>query len=93
MYYTMIAAAVLPAILLGLYIWRKDPHPEPFSWLFRAFLAGVFICIPVASIEQYISYMLFGEGNPTTLSALRRWRFSWLPHRKKEPNCWRFGCC
>ncbi len=67
MYYTMIAAAVLPAILLGLYIWRKDPHPEPFSWVFRAFLAGVLICLPVASIEQYIHYMLFGEGEPTTL--------------------------
>ena len=67
MYYVMIAAAVLPAMLLGLYIWRKDPHPEPFSWVFRAFLAGVLICLPVASMEQYIHYMLFGEGEPTTL--------------------------
>lgn len=67
MYYVMTAAAVLPAMLLGLYIWRKDPHPEPFIWVFRAFLAGVVICLPVASIEQYIHYMLFGEGEPATL--------------------------
>ena len=67
MHYIMIAAAVLPALLLGLYIWRKDPHPEPFQWVFRAFLAGVIICLPVASIEQYIQHILFGEGGPTTL--------------------------
>lgn len=67
MYYIMIAAAVLPAMLLGLYIWRKDPHPEPFRWIWRAFLAGVLICLPVAFLEQYIHLLLFGEGEPTTL--------------------------
>ena len=67
MYYIMIAAAVLPAMLLGLYIWRKDPHPEPFRWIWRAFLAGVVICLPVAFLEQYIHLLLFGEGEPTTL--------------------------
>jgi len=67
MYSIMIAAAVLPALLLGLYIWRKDPHPEPFRWVFRAFLLGMAICMPVATIEQYIHAMLFGAGEPTTL--------------------------
>lgn len=63
----MIAAAVLPAVFLGLYIWRKDPHPEPFRWVWRAFLAGMLICIPVALVEQYIHALLFGAGEPTTL--------------------------
>lgn len=63
----MILAAVLPAILLGLYIWRKDPHPEPFKWVWRAFLAGVIICVPVAFLEQYIHTILFAGGEPTTL--------------------------
>lgn len=67
LYYIMILAAVLPAFLLGLYIWRKDPHPEPFRWVWRAFMLGVVICLPVASIEQYIHYLLFGAGEPTTL--------------------------
>ena len=67
MYALMIAAAVLPAILLGIYIWRKDPHPEPFKWVWRAFLAGVAICLPVAFLEQYIQTMLFSGGEPTTL--------------------------
>ena len=60
-------AALLPAILLGLYIWRKDPVPEPTHWLMRAVLAGVGLCIPVAFLEQYISGVLFAEGSPTTL--------------------------
>lgn len=63
----MILAAVLPAVLLGIYIWRKDPHPEPFKWVWRAFLAGVLICLPVAFVEQYIHTLLFGGGEPMTL--------------------------
>ena len=67
MYYLMILAAVLPSVLLGAYIWRKDPHPEPFKWVWRAFLLGVAICMPVAFIEQYIHLLLFGQGEPVTL--------------------------
>ena len=63
----MFIAAILPAVLLGLYIWRKDPHPEPFAWVLRAFSLGVGICIPVAFLEQYISTLLFGGGAPTSL--------------------------
>lgn len=29
----LLAAALLPAIFLWLYIWKKDPQPEPTSWL------------------------------------------------------------
>jgi len=63
----MITAAVLPAVLLGLYIWKKDPHPEPFKWVFRAFLYGVGLCLPVAFLESYVSGLLFGGAEPTTL--------------------------
>lgn len=66
MYY-MLVAALLPAILLGLYIWRKDPIPEPARWLFRAALAGVIISMPVACIEHFIAGWLFPSGSPTTL--------------------------
>lgn len=65
--YLMIIAAVLPAMLLGLYIWRQDPHPEPFRWVFRAFLYGVGLCLPVAFLEQYVNGLIFGGANPTTL--------------------------
>ena len=66
MYY-MLAAALLPAILLFLYIWRKDAQPEPFKWLFRALLAGVIICVPVALVETLVMHYLFPSGGPTSL--------------------------
>lgn len=65
--YLMLAAALLPALLLFLYIWRKDAQPEPFQWLFRALLAGVIICIPVAYVESSVMHWLFAGGEPTTL--------------------------
>lgn len=61
-------AALLPAILLWIYIWKKDAQPEPTSWLFKAVLWGVGICIPVAILEIGIQALLFGlDGGPSTL--------------------------
>ena len=65
--YLMLIAALLPAILLGLYIWRKDPQPEPLRWILRAFIAGIIICVPVAFAERFILGLLFPSGGPTTL--------------------------
>ena len=53
-------AALLPAILLWLYIWKKDAKPEPASQLIKAVLWGVGICIPVAIVEMIIGASLFG---------------------------------
>lgn len=62
-------AALLPAILLWLYIWKKDPQSEPTSWLVKAVLWGGVICIPVSIVEMGIESLLFGEGGrPTTLT-------------------------
>lgn len=64
----LLAAALFPAILLWLYIWRMDVQKEPTSWLVKAVLSGVAICFPAAFIEMGIGAALFGgEGNPTTL--------------------------
>ena len=64
----ILSAALLPAILLWLYIWKKDTQKEPTSWLVKAVLWGVAICIPVAILESGIETMLFGvEGEPTSL--------------------------
>lgn len=61
-------AALLPAILLWLYIWKKDTKKEPTSWLIKATLWGVAICIPLYFVETVISYVLFGaSGKPSTL--------------------------
>ena len=32
----MLAAAILPAAILWIYIWKKDSQPEPTSWLVKA---------------------------------------------------------
>jgi RsiW-degrading membrane proteinase PrsW (M82 family) len=64
----ILSAALLPAILLWLYIWKKDTQKEPTSWLIKAVLWGVAIIIPVAILESGIETILFGvEGKPTTL--------------------------
>lgn len=34
----ILSAALLPAIILWVYIWRKDPQPEPTSQLLKAVL-------------------------------------------------------
>ena len=64
----ILTAALLPAILLWLYIWRKDTQPEPVLWLGKAVISGVMICIPVAVLEMGIHTALFGSGGgPGTL--------------------------
>ena len=63
----IIAAALLPAILLWGYIWKMDRKKEPTSLLIKATCYGVLICLPVAMVESMINGVLFGEGGPTTL--------------------------
>lgn len=64
----MLAAAILPAAILWLYIWKKDSQPEPISWLIKAVLLGVGICIPVVILEIGIEMLLSAAGIvPTNL--------------------------
>lgn len=64
----IILAALLPAILLWLNIWKKDTQKEPTSWLVKAVLWGVAICIPVALVEGGLEALLFGaDGKPSSL--------------------------
>ena len=58
----VLAASLLPVILLLLYIWKKDPQKEPTSQLVKAVVCGVVICIPVAILESGIEAFLFGTG-------------------------------
>lgn len=62
----MFVAALLPAVLLFLYVWKKDTKKEPFSQLVKAVLWGVAICVPVAFVELLIQRMLFGAGGEAT---------------------------
>ena len=62
----LLAAALLPAVLLWLYIWRQDSNPEPTKQLVKAVLYGVVICIPVALLEVALQEILLG-GEATSL--------------------------
>ena len=57
----ILLAAILPSVLLLWFIWKKDPVPEPFSWLAKAFFWGVGLCIPIATIEVGVQMLLFGQ--------------------------------
>ena len=64
----IIIIAILPAVLLWIYIWRKDQKKEPASWLAKATIYGVFLCIPVAIIETILGILFFyPDGNPTSI--------------------------
>ena len=68
MEFILLITALLPAILLWIYIWKKDTKKEPTSWLMKAFLWGIAICFPVVLMEYGIRYVLFGEsGEPSSL--------------------------
>ena len=56
------AMAVLPAVLLLVYILRKDAKPEPAGKIALALVLGVIICLPIILVEMGISAVLFGEG-------------------------------
>ena len=62
----IICAALLPVILLWLYVWRQDAQPEPTRLLVKAFFYGIGICLPVSLLEMGIEEVLLG-GEPTTL--------------------------
>ena len=64
----IIAAAILPAIVLWVYIWQKDQKPEPTSQLVKAVLCGIVIIIPVYFIELAYGILFWGlEGEPSTI--------------------------
>jgi len=63
----LLIAAVLPAALLWFYIWKKDPQKEPIRLLVKAVWYGIGIVVPVGILETGLQYLLFGEGQPTSL--------------------------
>ena len=94
-----VAAALLPAILLMVYIWYKDPVPEPTRKLIGAFFGGIAICLPVATVELFVQQWLFGEGGmPATFTGAvlnafcvaaipeetAKWLILWLLLRRNE---------
>ena len=71
-----VIAALLPAVLLFLYVWKKDAKPEPTKLLLKAVLFGALICIPCSLIEVILCALLpvgdlsSGAGPTTIIGAV-----------------------
>ena len=61
-----LSVALLPAVLLWIYIFKKDAKPEPKKQIWKAILLGVAIVIAIVIIENIISAIIFGEGGEAT---------------------------
>lgn len=70
--YLLLAAALLPAAILMIFILRRDrEHPEPVSQLIRAFFFGVisvFVSLPMST--AFTSLGLLPNGYTDALSAI-----------------------
>ncbi|MBR6181050.1 MAG: PrsW family intramembrane metalloprotease [Prevotella sp.] len=60
----LLALAILPSVLLMLYIYKKDSIPEPVPILRRAFIYGMVSCIPIIIVELFLMpfISIFGEN-------------------------------
>lgn len=66
--FLIIVVAVLPAALLGCYLWSIDSKREPTRWLLGSVLLGGIICLPVIYLKGILSSLLFSPaGMPVTL--------------------------
>ncbi len=54
----LIVLAILPVILLLIYIHKKDPHKESFGNLFKIFMFGVLSTFPAAIAELIIENLM-----------------------------------
>jgi len=53
---TLLALAILPVLVLGIYVYRQDRFKkEPFGMLLKAFLMGCLSTVPAIFLEQFLS--------------------------------------
>ena len=67
-YILILAVALLPALLLLAYVYKRDPSPEPLPMLKKAFLYGMMICLPVSVAEMILQFGIFGSDSSTPTS-------------------------
>ena len=81
--FIQLIAALLPAILLFLYIWKKDANPEPTRLLLKAVLWGALIGIPCCFIEMFISAFISEDTTSIMGAAIDSFVVAALP----EESC------
>ena len=50
----LLVAAVLPIVILCLFVYKKDPHHEPGGLLAKIFAFGFFSAIPIVIVEMVL---------------------------------------
>ncbi len=63
----ILALAILPAVLLALFIYKRDPIPEPVPQLLKAFFYGVMISVPAVIVESLLASMFGIPDEPTSI--------------------------
>ena len=67
--FLIIVVAILPAALLGFYLWSIDSKREPTILLLGSVLLGGIVCLPVIYLKDVLSSLLFSPaGMPVSLS-------------------------
>lgn len=66
----LIMSAILPVVLLGGYIYKKDIHKEPKSLLTKIFIGGMIICFPVIICEELAGIIFPGKSTPSLVVAI-----------------------
>ena len=51
----LLIVAILPVIILGVYIYKRDKHKEPTNLLARLFLSGIISCFLVLAISLLLT--------------------------------------
>ena len=71
-YLSLMVVALLPAILLCIYVFHKDrAEKEPVSLLLRLFLLGVLACLPAVLLESFFSGLASAViGDPNNLPGI-----------------------
>jgi len=59
-----VASAAVPAILLVVYIVKKDRFPEPTGMVLKTFFLGILICNPVILAEYFVADGFSGVSDP-----------------------------
>ena len=56
-------AAVLPAIVMWLYVWKRDRRKNPVSLLLKTVLWGVVVCTFVSGVEMVVGTLPTGDAD------------------------------
>lgn len=64
---TLLVAAIIPVVLLAMYIYKKDVNKEPKKMLIKLFIFGILICIPVIIIELFFEKVFIVDENSSFL--------------------------